>query len=66
MGVVSIDVDDIFFLGVWQAPMAYAREVGIGTLWSLVDKRELLNFEIWRGTMKLGNWKVKYIKDIEC
>ncbi len=46
--------------------MAYAREVEIGALWSSVDKRKLLNFEIWGGTMKLGNWKVKYIIDIEC
>jgi hypothetical protein len=50
------------FFGVWQALVVYAREVGIGALWSLVDKRKLLKFEIWGRTMKLGNWKVKYIK----
>jgi hypothetical protein len=44
----------------------YAREVGIGALWSLVDKKKLLKFEIWGKTMKLGDWKVKYIKDMAC
>jgi hypothetical protein len=46
--------------------MVYAREVGIGALWSLVDKRKLLKFEVWGRTMKLGDWKIKYIKDMVC
>jgi hypothetical protein len=58
--------DDICFFGVWQALVVYAREVGIGALWTFVDKKKLLNFEIWRRTMKLGNLKVKYVKNIAC
>lgn len=59
-------LDDKKNLGVWQALVVYAREVGIGISWSLVDKRKLLNFEIWGRTMKVGDWKVKYIKDMAC
>jgi hypothetical protein len=46
--------------------MVYAREVRIGASWRLVDKRKLLNFKIWRRTMKLGDWKIMYIKDMAC